>query len=96
MDLARAPRRAPLTARKKGSGYENAQRLAYGAFTSIFNLVPRACDPREGNEGSGIIRFREDSDWPLKYVYIATCIISKWISVIRRLICLVHYFPGIF
>jgi hypothetical protein len=24
MDLARAPRRAPLTARKKGSGYENA------------------------------------------------------------------------
>ena len=30
------------------------------------NLVPRACDPREGNEGSGIIRFREDSDWPLK------------------------------
>ena len=26
MDLARAPRRAPLTARKKGSGYENAPR----------------------------------------------------------------------
>ena len=25
MDLARAPRRAPLTARKKGSGYENGQ-----------------------------------------------------------------------
>ena len=24
MDLARAPRRARLTARKKGSGYENA------------------------------------------------------------------------
>ena len=24
MDLARAPRRRPLTARKKGSGYENA------------------------------------------------------------------------
>ena len=24
LDLARAPRRAPLTARKKGSGYENA------------------------------------------------------------------------
>jgi hypothetical protein len=32
------------------------------------NLVPRACDPREGNEGSGIIRFREDSDWPLKWM----------------------------
>ena len=27
MDLARAPRRAPLTARKKGSGYENAMAL---------------------------------------------------------------------
>ena len=26
MDLARAPRRARLTARKKGSGYENGQR----------------------------------------------------------------------
>ena len=26
MDLARAPRRAPLTARKKGSGYENDSR----------------------------------------------------------------------
>ena len=26
MDLARAPRRAPLTARKKGSGYENGPR----------------------------------------------------------------------
>jgi hypothetical protein len=32
------------------------------------NLVPRACDPREGNEDSGIIRFREDSDWPLKWM----------------------------
>jgi hypothetical protein len=28
MDLARAPRRAPLTARKKGSGYENGGCLA--------------------------------------------------------------------
>ena len=26
MDLARAPRRVPLTARKKGSGYENVVR----------------------------------------------------------------------
>ena len=50
MDLARAPRRARLTARKKGSGYENAERP---------NLVPRACDPWEGNEGSGIIRCRK-------------------------------------
>jgi hypothetical protein len=29
------------------------------------NLVPRAFDPREGTWGSGIIRFREESDWPL-------------------------------
>jgi hypothetical protein len=33
----------------------------------INNLVPRACDPWEGNKGSGIIRFREESDWPLKW-----------------------------
>jgi hypothetical protein len=31
------------------------------------SLVPRACDPREGTRGSGIIRFREESDWPLKW-----------------------------
>jgi hypothetical protein len=31
------------------------------------NLVPRACDPREGTRGSGIIRFREESDWLLKW-----------------------------
>jgi hypothetical protein len=30
-------------------------------------LVPRACDPREGTRGSGIIRFREESDWPFKW-----------------------------
>ena len=30
LDLARAPRRAPLTARKKGSGYENGK---YGKST---------------------------------------------------------------
>jgi hypothetical protein len=34
--------------------------------TIYINLVPRACDPREGTRGSGIIRFREESDWPLK------------------------------
>ena len=34
MDLARAPRRAPLTARKKGSGYENE------------NATDRNLDPR--------------------------------------------------
>ena len=31
MDLARAPRRARLTARKKGSGYENA--ITYALYT---------------------------------------------------------------
>jgi hypothetical protein len=31
------------------------------------NLVPQACDPQEGTRGSGIIRFREESDWPLKW-----------------------------
>ena len=38
----------------------------YKHTTQETNLVPRACDPWEGNEGSGIIRFREESDWPLK------------------------------
>ena len=33
MDLARAPRRARLTARKKGSGYENGK---YGKSTISF------------------------------------------------------------
>ena len=31
------------------------------------DLIPRACDHREGTRGSGIIRFREESDWPLKW-----------------------------
>jgi hypothetical protein len=31
------------------------------------NLVPRVCDPREGTRGSGIICFREESDWLLKW-----------------------------
>ena len=37
-----------------------------GSSSVLINLVPRACDPREGTRGSGIIRFREESDWPLK------------------------------
>jgi hypothetical protein len=36
-------------------------------FSWSANLVPRACDPREGTWGCGIIRFREESDWPLKW-----------------------------
>jgi hypothetical protein len=34
MDLARAPRRAPLTARKKGSGYENGNVQRYRIYTN--------------------------------------------------------------
>ena len=34
----------------------------------VGNLVPRACDPRERTRSSGIIRFREESDWPLKWM----------------------------
>ena len=47
MDLARAPRRAPLTARKKGSGYENEVRAEKRAWKREFTnmstniLVPR-------------------------------------------------------
>jgi hypothetical protein len=32
MDLARAPRRRPLTARKKGSGYENGMETEIASF----------------------------------------------------------------
>ena len=39
MDLARAPRRRPLTARKKGSGYENAR--GHRKRTLGTRLVPR-------------------------------------------------------
>jgi hypothetical protein len=28
-----------------------------------YNLVSRACDPREGTRGSGIIRFRKPGTW---------------------------------
>ena len=35
MDLARAPRRRPLTARKKGSGYENVNGAACSTSTSF-------------------------------------------------------------
>jgi hypothetical protein len=38
---------------------------AFNTFKA--NLVPRACDSREGTRGSGIIRFREESDWPLTW-----------------------------
>jgi hypothetical protein len=42
MDLARAPRRAPLTARKKGSGYENGFARVVGKLgTSLSNRAHR-------------------------------------------------------
>jgi hypothetical protein len=40
MDLARAPRRAPLTARKKGSGYENDQQPDPGPLWGPPELGP--------------------------------------------------------
>jgi hypothetical protein len=43
-----------------GNSCPDLRRVIYGR-----NLVPRASDPLEGTWGSGIIRFREESDWPL-------------------------------
>ena len=48
MDLARAPRRAPLTARKKGSGYEN------GTASEISLLFLRSSSGRGGRGGGGL------------------------------------------
>ena len=49
MDLARAPRRRPLTARKKGSGYENevefgipTQRLGRKAYVLLLKNMATA------------------------------------------------------
>ena len=56
MDLARAPRRAPLTARKKGSGYENAFTHVYHSRTQSPSYA-RSTDGDEGRtarkKGSG-------------------------------------------
>ena len=41
MDLARAPRRAPLTARKKGSGYENVRVLPFSYPEPFLRAVRR-------------------------------------------------------
>jgi hypothetical protein len=38
-----------------------------GSVRAVVNLVPRACDPWEGNEGSGIIHVRSEYDWLLVY-----------------------------
>ena len=63
LDLARTPRRAPLTARKKGSGYENEERAASAEalgtrlmiYGKLFILVPRALLTRGATRGSGQI-----------------------------------------
>ena len=50
-----------------------------GLFPPSHNLVPRACDPREGIEGSGIIRYRKPRilakielripfQWPIRFL----------------------------
>ena len=44
MDLARAPRRARLTARKKGSGYENGQGDANKSTTKISRIAKFGCE----------------------------------------------------
>ena len=50
MDLARAPRRAPLTARKKGSGYENGVRANwvpdYQPASNYIGRPPYSIDSR--------------------------------------------------
>ena len=79
MDLARAPRRRPLTARKKGSGYENERVYAVHRYvgtslviaaegsTLFFTiLVPRALltrGQRSATRGSGQIHIKLASDW---------------------------------
>jgi hypothetical protein len=57
-----------LTCKHLPAGYFDSPRvtsISLGHFKIFPNLAPRACDPREGTWGSGIIRFREKSDWPL-------------------------------
>jgi hypothetical protein len=50
----------------------------------VRNLVPRAFDPREGTRGSGIIRFREESDWPLKWM--RSSILARILGFRQRII----------
>ena len=64
--VCRQPRTQALSTTLLAGGKSLGTRLV--CRLCAINLVPRACDPREGNEGSGIIRFREDSDWPLKWM----------------------------
>ena len=45
MDLARAPCRAPLTARKMGSGYENGKSML--KLVKLQSLVAKCCKMRK-------------------------------------------------
>jgi hypothetical protein len=49
MDLARAPRRAPLTARKKGSGYENDHKAFRADY--ITRITARNFNAKRKHEG---------------------------------------------
>ena len=54
--------RGGLGEREKTSGKTSPYRAnfsRYFKFCQTINLVPRACDPREGTRGSGIIRCRK-------------------------------------
>ena len=70
MDLARAPRRAPLTARKKGSGYENGTQsnacararmaLALGKLNfscAVIGLMCMPTKPEPLNLGVPVVNF---------------------------------------
>ena len=77
MDLARVPRRAPLTARKKGSGYENVGNFDPTSFPGLSYedeaiLVPRALLTRgqpSATRGSGQIHIKLASDWPQRNIW---------------------------
>ena len=47
------------TAGGLGQGWGQGHQSHFFACLVLANLVPRACDPWEGNEGSGIIRYRK-------------------------------------
>ena len=65
----------PTTKKTLGRGYP----VPYFKDSPDPNLVPRACDPREGIEGSGIIRYRKPRilakielripfQWPIRFL----------------------------
>ena len=93
MDLARAPCRAPLTTRKKGSGYEN------GLTPDIFNLVPRAIRASQ-NSSRAISRFQNFA-WMalgtrLQMFYVKHQTICQWESVATQWVNLDNTFVPLF